>query len=256
MAENTLGRFVWYDLMTTDPSAAQAFYTTVIGWGTMPYDGPMPYTMWTHDPGAPLGGVMELPDDAKAGGVPPHWLAYISTPDCASTVQQAVERGGVVHVEPREIPNEGMFAVLADPQGAVFAIFQAKSGIPVDAPPAVRQFSWHELAAADWEKAFDFYAALFNWTKTDDMDMGEVGTYRMYGFGQWPLGGMFNKPAEMPVPGWLYYVRVPDVKEAVEAVKREGGTVLNGPMEVPGGDFVAQCLDPQGAAFALHSTAE
>ena len=88
------------------------------------------------------------------------------------------------------------------------------------------------------------------------MDMGEAGTYRMYGFGQWPLGGIFNKPAEMPVPGWLYYIRVPDVREAVETVKREGGKVLNGPMEVPGGDLVAQCLDPQGAAFALHSTAE
>jgi predicted enzyme related to lactoylglutathione lyase len=253
MTENTLGRFVWYDLMTTDPAAAQAFYTKVIGWGTMPYEGPMPYTLWTHEPGAPLGGVMALADEAKAAGAPPHWLGYVSTPRCAVTAEQAAKLGGRILVEPQEIPGQGTFAVLADPQGAVIAIYQSKTGIPVDTPAAIRQFSWHELATADWEQAFAFYADLFSWSKTDDLDMGEAGTYRMYGFGQWPLGGMFTKPKEMPASGWLYYVMVPDVNAAVERVKEAGGTILNGPEEVPGGDLVAQCLDPQGAAFALHS---
>lgn len=255
MSESTLGRFVWYDLMTTDPDAAQAFYSKVVGWGTQPWDGPMPYTMWTRAPDMPLGGLMTLPDDAKAAGAPPHWLGYVSTPDCAGTVERATMLGGKVLVEPQEIPNQGTFAVLADPQGAVIAVYQSKSGVPEDAPAEVGQFSWHELAAGDWEAAFTFYSTLFDWSKTDDLDMGEAGTYRMYGFGKWPLGGMFNKPEAMPVPGWLYYIRVPDVNAAVEVVKSEGGTVFNGPEEVPGGDLVAQCLDPQGAAFALHSTA-
>lgn len=256
MAQNVLGRFVWYDLMTTDLDAAQAFYTKVIGWGTMQWDGPMPYTMWTHAPKAPLGGLMTLPDEAKAAGAPPHWLAYVSTPDCGATVDKAVALGGKILKEPTEIPETGTFAVLADPQGVVFAVFQSTRGMPEDAPAEVKQFSWHELATTDWEGAFDFYAKLFDWSKTEDMDMGEMGIYRMYGFGQWPLGGMFNKPAEMPVPAWLYYIKVPDVNATVETVKAEGGQVLMGPMEVPGGsgDLIAQCLDPQGVAFAVHSS--
>ncbi|HEX9727940.1 MAG TPA: VOC family protein [Gemmatimonadales bacterium] len=253
MAENKLGRFVWYDLATPDPDGAQAFYTKVVGWGTMQWDGPMPYTMWTHAPQAPLGGIMPLDDKAQTAGAPPHWLAYVSTPDCAATAAKAVELGGKVLKEPSEIPATGMFAVLTDPQGAEFAVYQSTAGGPEDKPPELQQFSWHELATTDWEAGFDFYARLFGWSKTDDMDMGEMGTYRMFGFGQWPLGGMFNKPPEIPAPGWLYYVKVPDVNAAAETVKAEGGKVLNGPMEVPGGDMIVQCVDPQGAAFALHS---
>lgn len=255
MADTTLGRFVWYDLMTTDLEAAKSFYTKVIGWGTMRWDGPMVYEMWTRAPNAPLGGLMALPDEVKATGAPPHWLAYVSTPDCSATARKAVDLGGTVLKEPTEIPDTGLFAVLQDQQGVTFAIYQSKTGAPEDAPPEVKQFSWHELATTDWEAAFDFYATLFNWSKTEDMDMGEAGTYRMYGFGQWPLGGMFNKTKEMPVPGWLYYIKVPDVNATIETVKSEGGTVVNGPMEVPGGDMIAQCLDPQGAMFAVHSSA-
>ena len=107
----------------------------------------------------------------------------------------------------------------------------------------------------DWESEWDFYSELFGWQKGDAMDMGEMGTYQMYNRGAHPLGGMFKKPPEMPVTAWLFYVRVPDINGAVEKIKELGGTVMNGPMEVPGGDMVAQCLDPQGAAFAVHATA-
>lgn len=254
MADNVIGRFVWYDLMTTDPDAAEAFYSKVIGWGTMQWDGPMPYTMWTRAPEAPLGGLMTLPEEAKAAGAPPHWLAYVSTPDCRATADKAVALGGKIIKEPTDVPETGTFAVLADPQGVVFAIYESASGSPEDAPAEVKQFSWHELATTDWEAAFEFYAKLFEWSKTDDMDMGEAGVYRMYGFGQWPLGGMFNKTPEMPVASWLYYIKVPDVNATVETVKAEGGKILNGPMEVPGGDMIAQCVDPQGACFAVHSS--
>jgi predicted enzyme related to lactoylglutathione lyase len=86
------------------------------------------------------------------------------------------------------------------------------------------------------------------------MDMGPGGIYQIYGQGGAPLGGMFNKPDEMPGPPmWLYYVSVDDVNIAVERVVELGGQVLNGPMEVPDGDLIAQCVDPQGALFALHS---
>jgi len=256
MSENR-GRFVWYDLMTTDPDAAQSFYTKLIGWGTQVWDGPMPYTMWTNED-TPLGGVMALPDEAKQAGAPPHWLAYIYTSDVDGTVAKAEENQAKVLVPAQDIPKVGRFAVIADPQGAAFAVYTPATDTPANpGPPAIGEYSWHELNTSDHENAWGFYETLFGWKKTDTMDMGEMGTYQMYttAGGEIPLGGMFNKPKEMPGPPfWLYYVRVDDVHKSVEKVKELGGQVLNGPMEVPGGDHVAQCMDPQGAAFALHST--
>jgi predicted enzyme related to lactoylglutathione lyase len=243
--------------MTSDPAAAEGFYKEIVGWGTDIWEGgEMPYTMFTNA-GTALGGVMLLPEEAKAQGAPPNWMAYVAVPDTGETVAKAKELGGMAYVEPTDIPNVGSFAVLGDPQGAVFAVFTSKEEAPdLDKPPAQGEFSWHELATTDHESAFDFYADLFCWQKTEAMDMGEAGIYQMYGCGAFPLGGMYNKPAEMPAPPhWLHYIKVEDVNATVEKVKELGGQVLAGPMEVPGGDWIAQCMDPQGAAFALHSSA-
>jgi len=255
MSEFPRGRFVWHDLMTPDPGAAEDFYKSIVGWGSEAWQGgEMPYTMFKNAE-TTLGGVMQLPEEAKTMGAPPHWLAYVGVEDTDATVARATELGAQVYVQPTEIPNEGKFAVMADPHGAVFAVFTSYKEVPGnDNPPGTGEFSWHELATTDHEAAFDFYADLFGWQKTDSMDMGEMGIYQMYGRGTFPLGGMFNKPAEMPAPPhWLHYIKVADVNQAVEKVKKLGGQVLNGPMEVPGGDLIAQCMDPQGAAFALHS---
>lgn len=249
------GRFVWYDLMTPDPDGAQDFYSKITPWGTQPWEGPMPYTMWVNGE-TPIGGVMPLPEEARSAGASPHWLAYIATPDVDAACEKAQDLGGKVLHAPEDIPEVGRFAVLQDPQGAVFATFTGNAP-EQSGPPQIGQFSWHELATSDQEAAFDFYAELFGWQKTEAMDMGEMGTYQMYGLGEIPLGGMYNKPAEMPgPPAWLYYAMVDDVDAAAETVQELGGKVLNGPMEVPGGDRIVQCLDPQGAFFALHSRAK
>jgi len=256
MSDVPRGRFVCYDLMTTDRQSATSFYSQLIGWGTTPWEGgPEPYTLWTNRD-TPIGGVMDLPEDARAAGAPSHWLAYIGVPDTVATADRVKELGGQVLHGPVSIPKVGSFAVLADPQGAAFAVFTTEETPPVkQGPPREGEFSWHELVTTDHQAAFDFYSKLFGWQKTDASDMGETGTYQMFGVGGMPLGGMFSKPAEMPGPPfWLFYIRVGDVQVAVEKVKELGGQVLNGPMEVPGGDWIAQCMDPQGAAFAIHST--
>jgi len=247
------GRFCWYDLMTTDPVAAAKFYTKVVGWGTQAWDGPMPYTMWTNSD-QPLGGVMSLPEEVRKAGAPPHWLAYIATPDVDATVAHAVKLGASVKVPPTDIPEVGRFAVLADPQGVVFAAFTAQNETPGhDGPPVKGEFSWHELATTDPDGAFAFYSELFGWNRTSTMDMGPAGVYQMYGRGEMPIGGMFRKPDEMPASGWLLYAMVDDVEAAAKRASANGGTILNGPMEVPGGDMIVQCMDPQGAMFALHA---
>jgi len=245
------GRFVWHDLMTTNPVQAVEFYSKVIGWGTAEWQGPVPYTMWTNNT-VPIGGIMQLPKDADA---PPHWLAYISSPDVDATVKQAVNLGAKTLVAPQDIPSVGRFAVLHDPQGASFAVFtRAPRSQGAEAAPAPGEFSWHELATHDQPAAFRFYEALFGWHKTSAMDMGEMGVYQMYGRHDTPLGGMYNRPAQMPgPPAWLHYVMVDDVPRAVEATKANGGQIVNGPLEVPGGDWIATGTDPQGAMFAVHA---
>ncbi len=250
------GRFVWYDLMTTDADAAKAFYTSLIGWGTEKWDGPAPYTMWMANDTS-IGGVVPLPDEAKEAGAPPHWLSYIATPHVDETVSKSNELGGKVIKEAMDIPTVGRFAVLADPQGAAYSAFTPESTPPGhDGAAKLGEFSWHELMTTDYEAAFGYYSELFGWDKKDAMDMGEMGMYQMYGRPGFdiPLGGMFKKPPEVPAPAWLYYIRVEDVRKGVEKVKELGGKVLNGPMEVPGGDLIATCMDPQGAAFAIHHT--
>lgn len=257
MSDVPRGRFVWYELMTTDVEAAKRFYGDVVGWTDVPFENaPMPYTIWMNGQ-APVGGLMELMAEQRAQGVPPNWLIYISTPDVDDTLKRAVELGGNVLLEAHDIPEVGRIAVLADAQGAVFAAYRPVHPTPNDGgPPVSGQFSWHELAAADQGGAWDFYHTLFDWEKTGSADMGEAGLYQMFGADDVPWGGIFDKPPEMPGPPfWLGYVRVSDLDAAVQRVRDLGGQVLVEPMEVPGGDRIAQCLDPQGAAFALHSSA-
>ena len=244
------GRFVWYDLMTTDAKGAQAFYPKVVGWGTEVWQGPQPYTMWTNG-GTPMAGIMPMPG---AAGAPPHWLAYIGVPDVDATVKEAESRGAKTMVKPQDIPKVGRFAVLTDPQGAAFAVFKSENESPESAGgPKAGEFSWHELATTDYDAGFRFYEALFGWNKEMDHDMGPMGVYRIFGRNGQQLGGMFNKPPEIPSPNWLQYVMVDGATAAADRVKANGGQVLVPPMEVPGGDWIAQCMDPQGAMFAVHS---
>jgi len=246
------GRFVWADLMTSDVDAAIRFYTTVAGWSTQKWEGPMPYTMWTAN-GVPLGGVMPLPE---AGGHP-SWLAYTSTPDVDASAQEAQSLGASIHVPPQDIPGVGRFAVLTDPQGAYFALYSSAGDVQGhDNEPAVGEFSWHELATSDGGAALDFYTRLFAWDKLSSFDMGGGWMYHLFGRAGRELGGAFTKTNDMPGPPmWIHYIKVDSAHAAAERITKAGGQVINGPMEVPGGDWITQALDPQGAMFAVHSKA-
>jgi hypothetical protein len=252
--ESTRGRFAWHDLMTTDPEAAKDFYTSVMGWGTELWENSgMSYTMWTVG-GRPMSGTMKLPDEAVAGGARPHWLAYVDVPDVDATASRARELGGTVVMPPFDIPGVGRVAVLADPQGASIAAFASANPSPEpEGMPPVGEFSWHELATPDPEAAFAFYADLFGWEKISAFDMGPHGIYQLFGRRGATLGGIYRKPADMQgPPAWLHYARVADINAAADAVRRHGGQVWNGPMEVPGGDWIIMAVDPQGAPTAMH----
>src|SRR4030095_10327647 len=152
--ENIRGRFVWHELMTTDPEAAKAFYTKVVGWKTKEWEGPMPYSLWIWGDSR-MGGLMELPREAREMGARPSWLSYIGTPDVDAAVTQAQELGAKVLMPAKDIPTIGRFAILQDPQGAGFAVF---TPIPTQARPETDagpgDFSWHELATTDLDAAW------------------------------------------------------------------------------------------------------
>ena len=245
------GRFVWYELATTDTQAARAFYTEVVGWGTR--DAPMPgmaYTLFTAG-AASVGGLIDLPEDARRMGLRPSWLGYVGVDDVDATAERIKQLGGAMHVPPTDNPNISRFSVAADPQMATIALFKWLEGSQEPPEPdAPGRVGWHELLAADWEKAWAFYGELFGWQKAD-ADTGAVGTYQLFSARGLTIGGMFTKPPEVPVPLWLYYFNVGDIDAAAKRVEAGGGQILNGPIEVPGGRWIVQCTDPQGAMFAL-----
>ena len=248
------GRFVWHELMTTDPDAAARFYPGVTSWKVQPWEHDPSYQLWMT--GSVLrGGLMRLPEESRRLGAPSSWLMYVGVPDVDAAVRQATSLGARTLVPPQTIPV-GRFAVLEDPQGATFALYKP-NGEPQGSDKAtLGDFSWHELATTDYKAAWEFYRALFGWQSTDAMDMGPAGTYWMFGRGAGSLGGMYNKPREMSgPPHWLSYVLVPDADKAAATVTRLGGRVMRGPMDVPGGSRIAMCVDAQGAAFAVHSEA-
>jgi len=250
------GKFVWYDVMTTDTKAAAKFYGDVIGWTAEehPMAGGGSYTVFSKGP-AMVAGLMAIPDEMRAQGVPPCWSGYVSTDDVDAEVKRVAAAGGAIKRPPTDIPNVGRFAVVADPGGAVFLLFKpntTEEPKPV-APMTPGHVGWHELMAGDLDREFKFYSGLFGWTKDRAVDMGAMGTYQTFATGGAPLGGMMRKCAQVPHPCWNYYIAVESVAAAADRAFTRGAQVLNGPMEVPGGAWSGQARDPQGAHFAMIS---
>jgi len=256
------GRLLWYELMTSDREAAEVFYAPVIGWGVKrsANAGMPPYTEWLRPGGVPVGGAMVLPAELVAGGVPPHWGMYVGVDRVEDAAAHATRLGGGELSPVIDIPGVGRMQTLRDPQGAAFSVYEPSTPpTQPEAPAEMGEVSWIELYTTDNEAAMRFYGELCGWQPTEALDMDDAGVYRMFGrSSSHSLGGMMTKTPDMAqLPNaWLLYFRVDDIDAAAERVKAAGGQVLHGPMEVPGGGFIVQAMDPQGAMFALNETAE
>jgi predicted enzyme related to lactoylglutathione lyase len=247
MADKTSrGRFVWHELMTSDSVAAYGFYTKTLGWKTVTHEGDAGHTSFAA-PSGPLGNASHLDGGAS------RWIAYIGTTDLEQTISDATDKGATVAKSITSVPGGGRYVHLTDPQGATFGVYASDARPPREAPPKRGEYSWHELATTDGDAAFEFYASLFGWEKMVEHDMGDMGMYLIFGHNGKQLGGIYKKMPDQPGPAWLGYVRVKDVEKTVKKVKSAGGQLINGPMDVPGGDRIAQFLDPQGAMFAVHT---
>ncbi len=253
MADNLLGSFVWCELLTTDTAAADSFYKKVVGWTSVPFAPDGSYVVFNNPSGAGVGGMMKLPDAARQMGAPPNWLMYVGTPDVDGTAIRIAQLGGRILKQPADIPQTGRFAVVQDPYGAAFGIYTPQNSGAGKGAPGVGDFSWFELYTPNPDGAWNFYQALFGWEKTSAMDMGEMGVYQMFGRGGGiPSGGIMKPPPGAPA-AWMPYAMVKDAKAAAALAMANGGKIVNGPMEVPGGDWIATGMDPQGAMFSVHS---
>jgi uncharacterized protein len=276
---NHHGDFIWYELMTPDPRAAEAFYGPLTGWR---FESDESYRHIAASEGH-VGGILPLTGGTAAGGTRAAWLGYVMVDDVDRMAASIAADGGTVHRSPWDMAGVGRMAMVADPQGAVFYVI-------APAPPAGREdaeshaFSydrprqghcaWNELATSDPENAQRFYARHFGWVKDGEMDMPvpseaaggvEGGPLDSYTFlrhaGRAPAGGPMGQgvlgavmplvPGGPPVPAWTFYFRVAGIEQAAAGVAAGGGALLQEPVEIPGGEFALVAADPQGAVFGL-----
>ena len=250
------GGYIWYELMTPDPEGSKAFYDAVVGWnigeGVPEYNG---YRMIGRSDGGFAGGVLPLNDKMQQHGARPAWLGYIQVTDVDAAVAKIEQSGGKTLMPANDIPNVGRIAMVADPQGAPFYVMrpstESDQQSDVFSTDRAQHVRWNELSTSDPDAALDFYKSHFGWGQEGDMDMGEMGKYRFIQQGSTTVGAVMRKPPQLPVSTWTHYIGVDDIDRASDAIKAGGGQILNGPMEIPGGEYALNGMDPQGASFGL-----
>ncbi len=252
------GGFIWYELITPDPEGAKTFYEGVVGWrvgeASAEHNGYREIATKTGH----AGGMLPLTDEMREHGARPIWLGYLGVDDVDAAVTAIEGDGGKSIMPAWDIPGIGRIAMVAAPDGAPFYVMK-----PI--PPAGREgeasgaFSvhkaqhvrWNELWSGDPDRSVAFYQRHFGWGQEGDMDMGEMGKYRFVQHDGVMIGAIMPKMPDVPASMWNFYIGVDDIDRAADAVKSGGGQVINGPMEIPGGEYALNAVDPQGALIGF-----
>ncbi|WP_322964623.1 VOC family protein [Sphingomonas fuzhouensis] len=249
-----MANFIWYELLTDDVAAAQAFYGAVIGWQVGDSGIPdLDYRIVATPEGEAIGGLMQRPEGAPGKSV---WLGYLPVVDVDEALGAIVEDGGQVLMPAWTMAGVGRMALAADPLGAPFYIMApqdarpSRAFVPHGTDPATGHVVWNERIASDPDRALAFFGRHFGWSHQGGMPMGELGEYRFLADGPVVLGALMECPPGGE-PGWHFYVAVDDIDAAAVRVTDAGGTIEFGPMEIPGGDYSLSARDPQGARFGL-----
>ena len=261
MADVDTGAFIWYELMTPDPDGAKAFYDAVIGWDVAPRDAgntDMDYRMIRRSDGGMAGGVLALSQQMQDGGARPGWYGYVHVADVDAAKQAFEEAGGAVHLD-QTMEGVGRMALVTDPHGAPLYVMTPTP--TADDPDArsdafdyekAEHFRWNDLQSDDPDSALALFSGVFGWQKTGTMPMGEMGDYTF--IGRRPgdmIGAVMKRSPLTPRSMWTYYIGVDDIDRAARAVQDGGGRIVQGPDQIPGGEFSATGTDPQGIVFGL-----
>jgi predicted enzyme related to lactoylglutathione lyase len=244
--------FCWPELATSESAGAKKFYGERLGWSF--HDDPVgPDAVYTMSliSDKNVGAMYELNQEMKSQGIPPHWLSYVSVTDVDATVAKAKTLGGTVIKEPLDVFDVGRMAVLQDPTGAVFALWQPRKHIGAQLVNEAGALTWNELMTKDVEKSGKFYTELFDWG-TQTADMGGM-QYTSFMNGDRPAAGMFQITEEMgDVPSnWMVYFAVDDCDQTADKAKSLGANIIVPPQDIPDVGRFAVATDPQGAAFAF-----
>jgi predicted enzyme related to lactoylglutathione lyase len=240
----------WLDLSTTDLAAAESFYRELFGWDHERMDaGNGQFYSMQYLKGKTVAGMMEQSKEQIEQGMPPSWSTYITVNHVDEVAARAAKLGGRVISEPMDIFDSGRMAVLQDPEGAFFFLWQPNKHIGAELVNEPGTVTWNELVADDPQKLGSFYAALLD---IEIQDMEGMPGYKLFNVGERSVAGIFKKTEEMKnLPSlWSIYFLVDDCDRIAEKVRSLGGKVIKGPTDTPMGPF-AVLQDPQGAVFQV-----
>lgn len=243
------GNFCWPELGVKDTDAAKKFYGELFGWSSIDVPGPgMVYSMFQID-GKHVAGLFQLPEEDQ--GFQPAWLCYVCVENADKTTSHVRELGGKVFLEPMDVPEAGRAALYADPQGAIFGVWQPgkHQGVQLIAQPGA--FCWAECATSDERAGRQFYKTLFGW-EHEIMPTAKF-EYTVFKNGGQPAAGLFQITQEMKElpPSWFVYFAVADCDQSVQKAQSSGAKVMVPPEDIPEVGRFSILSDPQGVAFAL-----
>jgi predicted enzyme related to lactoylglutathione lyase len=261
MTTTPCGRFIWYELMTSEPNAAAAFYGAVVGWriSTQPDlgSGGIDYRHILRSDGGSAGGVLHLDDQMRRHGARPGWLTYLHVADVDASVRAIQADGGVLLMPAFDLPV-GRIALVADPLGAPFYVMAPKpppgasaSSSDVFDPVAAQRVRWNELSTSHPHRAKAFYTKHFAFEFRDSMPMRPGSSYDFIDHAGLRLGAVTQLPETQKQSAWLFYIGVPSITAAESAVPAAGGRILHGPHQVPGDLWILIVADPEGVAVGL-----
>jgi predicted enzyme related to lactoylglutathione lyase len=252
------GTFCWPELATTDQKSAVSFYRSLFGWevNEQPIGPTETYSIFQIR-GKDVGAAYTMRAEERQHGAPPHWNAYVTVANADETANRAKALRAIVLAPPFDVMDSGRMAILQDPTGAVFQIWQPKNHIGAKLLREPGALTWTELATRDPEAAKTFYTSLFGWKEKTSTGGGM--TYTEFSIGDAPFAGMMEMNAQMVSmnvpPNWLTYFEVADVDATANKAAALGAKLAVPPMDIPNTGRFSVIQDPHGAVFAIYKSA-
>ena len=250
------GTFCWVELGTSDQNAAKHFYGSLFGWSFNDYPmGPDDVYSIFQLNGRDVAAGYTLREAERSNGVPPHWNLYVAVENADATAKKAIELGAQVPAGVFDVYVNGRMAVVIDPTGAPFCLWQPKQTQGVGVMGENNSYCWADLSTNDRLKAKQFYEGLFGWTMTAAKDKDE-SSYLHIGIGEHHFAGILPDSHRNPnaPPHWMPYFMTGDIHATTAKAKELGAAVYAPPMNVDKSLWFSVLADPQGAVFALFST--
>jgi hypothetical protein len=253
MTRHAPGMFCWSQLSTTDPEGARKFYSGLFGWNLQntPLGGEESYTFLKKNDKI-IGALCEQVDEELEQGIAPSWMPYISVENADQTVTKIKQAGGKVLMEPFDAMDSGRVAIVQDPTGGTFALWQPKKNAGAEVVNETNAMCWNELITTDKAKAGAFYKKVFGWNE-ETMPMPQGGTYTIFKNNTDSAGGMMQATPDMKLthPYWLVYFAVDDADKTAAKAQQLGGKVKMQPTDIPNVGRFSVLTDPQNVWFAI-----